>query len=71
MKKFFVAMSLVLLLAGCDDPKYLVADIDEYRYNEAMALKEELRENRQYYPDDEIAKIEERIEGLLENNKYY
>lgn len=70
MKKFLSVLSLVLLV-GCADPSNLVADIDENRYNEAMALKEDLKENRQYYSDDEVAKIEEHIYVLLKNNKYY
>ena len=70
MKKILSAMTLVALLAGCEDPKHLVADIDEYRYEEAMVLKEDLRENRHLYPEEEIVKIEEQIEGLLKNNEY-
>ena len=70
MKKFLSVMSLVLLV-GCADPSNLVADVDEHRYNEAMALKEDLKENRQYYSSDEAAKIEEQIYGLLKNNKHY
>lgn len=69
MKKFLLVLTLALV--GCDDPRHLEVDIDEHRYETAMALREDLAENRQHYDDAEIERIEEEIKGLLKNNKYY
>lgn len=73
--KNFLSIVLIALtsltLVGCDDPRHLEADIDLWRYEEAMALKADLVENRHLYPREEIIKVEERIEGLLKNNEYW
>lgn len=69
MKKFLLVLTLALV--GCDDPRHLEVDIDKHRYETAMALKKDLEENRYYYDDAEIKRIEEEIKALHKNNKYY